>query len=644
MFGFLKDKLKKAIGKFSKDVDDESEEIIEESQDISKETIESDSDESQEDSKDELEKQEEKPKDVDKESEEKIEDESQEEKEESIEKDDSDSSIEAKDESKEPKVESQSKEQESSEEQEIKEKASEIEVHIKEEVKEFQEDKDESEEKIKEVIEQKEEKSKEEEKQEEQENQEQESEEDKAQEVKRKESIKEEKHEVKSELEKPLIVEDDEIDDVKDTLPKPKELKEEIKEEKEIEKLESEEKVEKKSFFQKIKDKIISKDKDKEEEDELNDDSKLEESKETFEDETDKTIELKTGEESEKEDDSVDMIIEDDVIKKSVEIENDEEILKEKEEKVVDNIQDEVKKFKEEKPSEKKGFFSKLADSVTKTSISESKFNDLFWELEIVLLENNVAVEVIDKIKEDLKIELVTKKARFGKTQDVIIESLQKTINSLFDVNQIDLFEEIKKKKPYVIIFVGVNGVGKTTTIAKLAHLLIKNNKTCVMAAGDTFRAAAIQQLEEHAKKLNVRLISHDYGSDPAAVAFDAIKYAEAKGIDVVLIDTAGRQHSNSNLMAEMKKIQRVTTPDLKIFVGESITGNDCVEQAKSFNESIGIDAMILSKADVDEKGGAAISISYVTKKPILYIGTGQEYDCLKEFNKELVTENLGLK
>jgi fused signal recognition particle receptor len=143
---------------------------------------------------------------------------------------------------------------------------------------------------------------------------------------------------------------------------------------------------------------------------------------------------------------------------------------------------------------------------------------------------------------------------------------------------------------------------------------------------------------------LGVKLIKHDYGSDPAAVAFDGIKYAEAKGIDVVLVDTAGRLHSNVNLMDEMKKIIRVAKPDMKIFIGESITGNDCVEQAKQFNEAIGIDGIVLSKADVDEKGGAAISVSYVTGRPILFIGTGQTYDALQRFEKGIVLSNLGLE
>lgn len=298
-------------------------------------------------------------------------------------------------------------------------------------------------------------------------------------------------------------------------------------------------------------------------------------------------------------------------------------------------------KLKEDKP--KKSIFSKLKDSVTKKSLSEDKFNDMFWELEVALLENNVAVQVIEKIKSDLRGELVDSKVPFGKAQDVIIESLSRSVEGLFDVASVDVLGEARKKKPYTILFVGVNGVGKTTSIAKLAHLLNENGLKCVMAAGDTFRAAAIQQLEEHAKKLNVKLIKHDYGSDPAAVAFDAKKYADAKGMDVVLIDSAGRQHSNSNLMEEMKKMVRVAEPDLKIFVGESITGNDCVEQANSFNETVGIDGIILSKADVDEKGGAAISVSYVTKKPILYLGTGQGYGDLQTFDKQQILKNIGL-
>lgn len=294
---------------------------------------------------------------------------------------------------------------------------------------------------------------------------------------------------------------------------------------------------------------------------------------------------------------------------------------------------------------EKKGFFSKLTEKITKTRVSAESFESLFWELEVILLENNMAVEVIEKIKEDLKKNLVEQPIPRGKVEETISKSLKDSIKEVLSSEKIDLIGAIKskKEKPFIICMIGINGSGKTTSIAKLARYLQKNDFSCVIAAADTFRAAAIDQLQKHADSLNVKLIKHDYGADAAAVAFDAVKHAQAKSRDVVLIDTAGRMHSNSNLMDEMKKIVRVAKPDLKVFVGESIVGNDCVEQAKKFDEAVGIDAIILSKADVDEKGGAAISISFVTRKPIIFIGTGQEYDDLEEFEPQIVLESLGL-
>lgn len=294
---------------------------------------------------------------------------------------------------------------------------------------------------------------------------------------------------------------------------------------------------------------------------------------------------------------------------------------------------------------EKKGFFAKLTEKITTTKISGEQFEKLFSDLELILMENNVAVEVIDKIRNDLSQSLVDKPIKRLRIEDTIKEALKVSIGDLFSVEEIKLIEKIKEKaeKPFVIAFFGINGSGKTTSIAKLANILKENNISCVLAASDTFRAASIEQLQQHADKLNVKLVKHTYGSDPAAVAFDAIKHAKAKNIDVVLIDTAGRLHSNANLMQEMKKIIRVAKPDLKIFVGEAITGNDCVEQAKSFNDTVGIDGIILAKADIDEKGGAAISISYITKKPIMYLGIGQKYNDLKEFEPKIVVEGLGL-
>ena len=319
-----------------------------------------------------------------------------------------------------------------------------------------------------------------------------------------------------------------------------------------------------------------------------------------------------------------------------------EPIVEKKPEPEVEKVEE--KKVVEEEPEEKKGFFGRMRQKVVTKKINESQFEELFWNLEVALLENNVATEVIEKIKEDLKPELVDKPIRRSKIEETIEASLKKSIGDLFEAKPFNLLDKIKQKKPFVVCFVGINGSGKTTTIAKVAKMLLDNNKKLVLAAADTFRAAAIDQLQVHADKLGVKLIKQDYGSDPAAVAFDAIKHAESKNIDVVLIDTAGRMHANSNLMEEMSKIVRVAKPDLKIFVGESITGNDCVEQAKKFDEVVGIDAIILSKADVDEKGGAAVSVSYVTKKPIIYIGVGQEYKDLREFDSELILKNLGLE
>jgi len=299
---------------------------------------------------------------------------------------------------------------------------------------------------------------------------------------------------------------------------------------------------------------------------------------------------------------------------------------------------------------EKKGLFSRIASAVTgtvtTTKISEGRFDDMFHDLEIALLENSVAMEAVDKIKADLKAALVEKPLLRGKIDETIRNALRGSIEGLF-ASGYDLNEKIKARinegKPAKIMFVGINGSGKTTTIAKMAKMLQDSKLKVVIAASDTFRAAAIHQLQEHADKLGIKLIKHDYGSDPAAVAFDAIKYAEAHGIDVVLIDTAGRLHSNANLMDEMKKVARVAKPDFRIFVGEAITGNDCIEQARSFNDAIGIDGIILAKADVDERGGAAVSASHVTGKPILYLGTGQGYDDLVPFRAEIIIEQLGL-
>ena len=288
-----------------------------------------------------------------------------------------------------------------------------------------------------------------------------------------------------------------------------------------------------------------------------------------------------------------------------------------------------------EAPVEKNEFFMKF-----KKRITEEKFDELFEELEMILLQSNVAYATVESIKESLAEKLIGKVL---KEVDLSSE-LKNSIESIL-INPPNFLEEIKKSesRPFVILFSGINGSGKTTTIAKMANYLQKNKLSVCLAAADTFRAAAIQQLEEHANKLKVPIIKKDYGSDPASVGFEAITYAKKNKIDVVLIDTAGRMQNKDSLMKEIEKICRVTKPDMKIFLGESITGNDATEQAKSFDESIGLTGIILSKADVDEKGGTAISVSHVTKKPILFLGTGQEYKDLEVFNKGKIIEKLGL-
>ncbi len=299
-------------------------------------------------------------------------------------------------------------------------------------------------------------------------------------------------------------------------------------------------------------------------------------------------------------------------------------------------------KLTKEEPEEKESILTKLKTKVTTKKVTQDLFQEIFWELELVLLESNVAIEVIEKIKEDLQKNIVDKQIKRAEIEQTIQDTLRESIDEILTQEPIDLLKQAKTKKPYVICFVGINGTGKTTSIGKVAQYLKDNNLSSIMIAADTFRAAAIEQLEEWGKRTKTKVIKHDYGSDAAAVAFDGIKHAKAKDIDVVLIDTAGRLHSNTDLMNELHKIIKIATPDLKIFVGEATTGNDCVEQIKEFNEKVNIDGIILTKLDVDEKGGAALSTSYVTKKPIIFVGTGQNAKDLQPFDKKTMIKNLG--
>ncbi|AMQ17966.1 signal recognition particle-docking protein FtsY [Thermococcus peptonophilus] len=292
---------------------------------------------------------------------------------------------------------------------------------------------------------------------------------------------------------------------------------------------------------------------------------------------------------------------------------------------------------KEEKP----GFFGRLLQ----VEIKEKDIEDALDELELELLEADVALETVEALREKIKEKLVGRKVRIGTNKGKIIEEALKDVilEILTPEKKIDLLQMVKSKeeKPFVIAFVGFNGSGKTTTIAKLAHWLKKNGFSVVIAASDTFRAGAIEQLEEHAKRVGVKVIKHDYGADPAAVAYDAIQHAKARKIDVVLIDTAGRNELNRNLMDEMKKIVRVTKPDLVIFVGDSLGGNAVVEQAKQFNEAVRIDGVILTKLDADARGGAALSISHAIGAPILFVGVGQGYEDLRPFDEKWFVDRI---
>ena len=287
----------------------------------------------------------------------------------------------------------------------------------------------------------------------------------------------------------------------------------------------------------------------------------------------------------------------------------------------------------------------KLSKKVVEKEISEKEIDNFFSEVEIDLLRANVALEVLDNLKLNLKEKLVGKKIQRGKAKKFIENAFKESLLEIIDQGKINFIEIINNKKkigkPACFVFLGFNGSGKTTTLAKLAKYLIDKGFKPVFAAADTFRAASIEQLEEHAKKLGVKVIKHKYGADPAAVVFDAIKHAENSGKDVVLVDTAGRSHADKNLMDELKKIIRVNNPDLKILVIDSLAGNDVCPQAKTFNEAVGVDGIILTKIDVNEKGGSAISAPFSIKKPILFIGTGQNYEDFKEFNPKEFLEKI---
>ncbi len=282
-----------------------------------------------------------------------------------------------------------------------------------------------------------------------------------------------------------------------------------------------------------------------------------------------------------------------------------------------------------------------LVEKITTREIKEEELEEYLEEFKMELLENDVAYVVTEQISEELKKRLVGKKIeRKSDLMKIIKETFTHVIKEYLKEPPRNVIEEAKKKctekkEPYIIMFMGVNGTGKTTSIAKLAWLYKKKGITPVIVAADTFRAGAQEQLEEHARKIGVPIIKAKYQSDPASVAFDAVAYSRKRNYCVVIVDTAGRMHTEKDLMEELKKIKRVIEPDIKILVVDALTGNDAVEQATTFNNHIGVDGFVLTKTDADIKGGTAISVIAETGKPILFVGTGQSYDDLEKFTVE---------
>lgn len=285
-----------------------------------------------------------------------------------------------------------------------------------------------------------------------------------------------------------------------------------------------------------------------------------------------------------------------------------------------------------------KSFVQKLKT----TEINEKNIDKSLREFKILLIKNSVGSEVANTIIQKTKEKMLGQRAeRFSNLRNLFIEPLQETILEIItpkvDIDLLKILQERKKEnitKPLVILFLGINGTGKTTTVAKIAYMLSKANYRLVIAAGDTFRSGAQEQIKEHADRLKIKCIEGKYGADPSSIAFDAIQHATARNLHVVLIDTAGRMAINHDLIGEMKKIKRIAEPDLTFYIGDALTGNDAVNQARDFDNEVGINGTILCKMDADEKSGAVISVSYATKgKPIAYAGVGQSYKDLERFD-----------
>jgi len=288
-----------------------------------------------------------------------------------------------------------------------------------------------------------------------------------------------------------------------------------------------------------------------------------------------------------------------------------------------------------------KSGLNSFVQKISQKELSDKDINRILDELVLVLVQNDVAYDVAKKICDDIHVKLKNVQfKRFGTSnepaRDALYEVLVELLKGSGETSFFDILEKCKNEhRSTVILFVGVNGTGKTSSIAKIGHLLLAKGYSVVIAAADTYRTGSIEQIEEHARRIGIKTIKHDYGGDSAAVAFDAVNYAKAHGINVVLIDTAGRMQTNKNLLEEMKKIFRVAQPDLTVLVVDALTGNDAIEQGRIFSQAIKLDGVILTKLDADTKGGSAISMATILGKPILFAAVGQNYDDLIPFNPD---------
>ena len=268
-------------------------------------------------------------------------------------------------------------------------------------------------------------------------------------------------------------------------------------------------------------------------------------------------------------------------------------------------------------------------------------FDELLEELELMMLEADMGSKAMAAVLAALRNELIGSRLRKGADLTKVIEaSLKRALRSLLAAGYWDFNATVNGMidagdTPVIVMMVGVNGTGKTTTTAKIAHRLKNEGRTVVLAAADTFRAGAIDQLETHAERIGVRCVSSERGGDSAAIARDAVESAKARGADVVIVDTAGRMTNKINLMNELQKVHRVAQPHLVLFVGDALAGNDAVEQAVEFQRMLKFDGAVLCKLDTDAKGGAALSIAHATGRPIVLAGVGQNYDDLQQFDPD---------